>query len=191
MSNAAILCPGPSLFHVNEDWSRFDFIVGVTDGILKEGVPFDAWSFQESCGHPQQIRYQRYGPIVKKLDVEVWALERLAQRWIHHWRLSPHKVKTDLQLKPDRGSGYYAFWRTGELGFQRIEVFGADMEGNSNYDPRTGEPFPRTMSSDSIEEEANWTRRWMKERKAFEGLAASLSRHGTELVRRSSVPDPL
>jgi len=199
MRRSAILCPGPTLRKtIPDDWDLFEEVVAVTDGIFAD-APITAWSFQEGPGHPHQERYQRYHARLEELALPVWCVKGSRDRWIHKWRIPEERVfdefsiqelvaglpykskkwwsKARNDVRPFGGSSmFYALARLLLEGSKDIHIYGADMDGCGNFDPRNGKAEPNTRHPDW------WRDRWVLERNLLLDLMEEAGPKGVSIL---------
>ena len=203
---AAILAPGPTLKDtLPKDWDDFDKVVAVTDGIHAD-APIDAWSFQEGPGHKSQHRWKRYGERVFKVEPEVWCVKGSADRWIHHWGIpvpwvcDEYSVPDLLErfdyypkrwysqkrkgIRPYAGSStFYSIARLIMLAFKEIHLYGVDMDGPGNFDPRDGKiDVSRRIKT-------WWEERWLWERGLLQRVTKEAGLNGVEIVKHEAPYD--
>lgn len=198
--SSAILCPGPTLTKtVPQEWGGFDQIVAVTDAIFLD-APHTAWCFQEGPGHPHQERYRRYHARWEELQVPIWCVKGGGDRWKYNWRIPEDKIVDDADIKdlirafpyesrrwwsksrngvrPFAGSSmFHALARLIVMGSKDIHIFGADMDGYGNVDPRTG----KIEISKRV---ANWwDDRWNFERNLLADAQREAGLHGISITK--------
>ena len=152
MGRAAILCPGPSLVDANPDWDQYGCILAVTDAILKD-APSTHWSFAEDFKATRAVRARlaeldpvlllrsprkcKLGHVKVKVKVRHWAA-RIP--WGSKGWVTDSGAKAHPALQNSFFSGLS--WLLAQ-GPSSVDIYGQDLDGDSNFDPRTGDPiFP-------------------------------------------------
>jgi len=229
---AAILCPGKSLAETMPKrwvWAkkpRYDLVVGVTDAIFAN-APFDVWSNREGPAHKHQWRYLHWGQRVLFLDVSIWVNTGVRERWHYLWGISWDnliggnfdEMSSDLGWEEKAwramrvnykkylyGSSFFcALLGAAHKGATEIDVYGADMQGYTNYDPRDGQ---LVIPEGSLVNPDRWVQRWKAEEKLWDqfktqfgkngismrrisGTSSQVARAAAKSRKRISTPDPL
>lgn len=186
---AAVLCPGPSLHAwILSGKLPSAFTVAVTDALFAE-VPLDAWAFGEepkARGGYRYKRYARYLPRVKEIfgapgHEEMWARWEIGTPVICHTRIEETVPWRGGKGRWPVASTFRALSVLLARGYEEISLFGCDMQGEGNYDPRTGEPLEGTGGEKG---------RWESERSILERLQKEAGEHGIR-IERALLPDLL
>lgn len=180
----AILCPGPSLVDVSHIEGRM--VVAVNHAILYPGEFMGAWVVHDPPVNLYRRSPQVQSAITDKLAItkaEIWCNEAHAYLYRGLWPLS----SVDPHLRSPRAAieGYCGYSsETSELqslgiaiakavsrGAREITLYGVDMEGAHDHDPRDGSPLPNRLPSSA------WEARWQREHVWLQRLKAWLFEH--------------
>lgn len=202
---AVILAPGPSLgLTCPKEWLD-EYVVAVTDGIFAS-APIRAWSFQEGPNHKTHHRYQLYGERVLQIKPDIWCVKGAKDRWVRHWDLDPSTIRDEYDIndllekfpyeakswrstkrkgvRPYAGSSaFYAIARLIAFGFKEIHLYGVDMDGPGNFDPRDGK------IAISRRAEQWWNDRWRWEKDLLMRVTKEAGKNGIEIVKHEAEYD--
>lgn len=186
----AILCPGPSLAGVNHIEGRS--VVAVNHAILFPGEIVNAWVVHDppkNLWGRDDLHKQAISDKLAICNPQIWCSEAHSLAYgeaYPHCKVDPHERNAKKYLQ--KALGWEDVKVIGSLGIalagavfkgaKEVHIYGADMAGFSDFDPRTGEPLPNGRS------ETDWETRWAKERAWLEEAMAWLRENrGVQVVR--------
>ena len=165
--NAAILCPGPSLSRF-QDRSGYDLVIGVNRSAVAHAV--DVWC----CG--DWPLYQRVQQDV--IGSPLWFTDPNSAGYVGvHGPAWRGKLTTFDQIDPHIENDWKIYSLYAAVGYAvvagatRIEVYGADWNGEKDFDG--------TLAGNTRDEN-----RWRVEASGFRALVEILGRRGIELSRK-------
>lgn len=165
--NATLLCPGPSLERY-DPMDRSGWVVGVNRAATVHAC--DVWA---ATDWPLVLKYRPMGqPALLTIKASREALERKGEAWPHlvitHCGMAG-EVVTNAKHPWTSFSATAALYYLGWMGVERIDVYGADMAGELDWDGVKG----GTGRNDN---------RWARERVIWDDLVASMD---AEVVRHT------
>lgn len=182
MTRAAVLGPGPSLHAwVASGTLPEVFTVALTDALMAK-TPMDAWCFCEDPKKRNQVRYRTYSPHLGKVR-EIWCATRYRVHFKMQWGREALSCASPVAVFGEFPEGrwpktslVYALASLVERGYDKIEMYGCDMEGQGNFDPATGKFIQGTQA---------YSGRWQYEGERFEHLVEVAAERGIEIRRVS------
>lgn len=185
----AILCPGPSLAEVTHIEGRA--VAAINHAILYPGECINAWVVHDppkNLWGRDDLHKQAISDKLAICNPEIWCSEAHALAYQEayprlliegHERNAKKYLQKSLGWEEAKTIGSLGIAVAGAVtrGAKEIHLYGCDMMGSSDYDPRTGEPMPNGRG------ESDWDMRWERERAWLKEIAAWLAqKRGVALV---------